>query len=533
MDKAIRDHSESDASSESSDSPVVVPLKIKYRNRVKKIAQLPEKFKRLDKVVSKKYEEFSEGKPSYTMWYLDDENELIGISDDEDYDMFKSHVKESNLPIAKVFLTRKGEEANFNPAVDDAQTVCESVIMEDVDISKLNDMKSVFESTGMKMPNDVSRLMMENIQNKLDMLLAEKTKKDTKKGKKPSKKGGKGKKGKGGKKGKQEKPKVNVEKEKEEEVKLDQSSDNDPKATDLPLSNPFKKVIKKEEPVAPEVPKEEVQNVDLKEEAIIIEAPKEVESKEPVDEAPEEVKMPSEPEAKHEFAIKAIKKVEDSPGVIHEPEVEDAICQQCGANMEGQTRYISSIETDYQICELCEVRSTHPYVFIKVRQGVEFDPKVYDNFWQKILSKYAPVFFEESDVQEAIINVAKSDTDRRVKGIDAKKASILDKNKYKEGILVTKGQEVEISWKVKNFTNRAWSEDVIVMCLQTSDILLNEQKTTTCLDKGEKGQISIKFMAPRAAFGKDVLDANFLLFDRVENKAFGEEFKVKLIPVDK
>lgn len=92
---------------------------------------MPGKFAKLTSVVKKKYEEFKEGKPTYTIRYLDEDNEFIDISDEEDYSTFKEHVQEYGITNAKLFLIAKGEEDKFNPNIDDGKTVCESVLYDE------------------------------------------------------------------------------------------------------------------------------------------------------------------------------------------------------------------------------------------------------------------------------------------------------------------------------------------------------------------------------------------------------------------
>ena len=72
------------------------------------------------------------------MSYLDEENELINISDEEDYLVFKEFVEDKGLTTAKVFLSAKGEEKNFDPAIDDNKTICESMIVDDFDRTDRN-----------------------------------------------------------------------------------------------------------------------------------------------------------------------------------------------------------------------------------------------------------------------------------------------------------------------------------------------------------------------------------------------------------
>ena len=81
-------------------------LKIKYKNKVKKVSALPDKFGKLNNIIKSKYDEFKEGKKTYTLCYVDDEDELVNISDEEDYSVFKDFVDEKHLSNAKVYLSR-------------------------------------------------------------------------------------------------------------------------------------------------------------------------------------------------------------------------------------------------------------------------------------------------------------------------------------------------------------------------------------------------------------------------------------------
>jgi hypothetical protein len=114
--------------SRSHEEPLKCTLKIKSNNRVKKVAQVPNKFKKLDELIRKKYDEFKAGKETYQICYIDDEEEQIDISDEEDYGMFLSHLKDNKIATAKVFLNRRGTEFLFDRYIDDAQTVHESVL---------------------------------------------------------------------------------------------------------------------------------------------------------------------------------------------------------------------------------------------------------------------------------------------------------------------------------------------------------------------------------------------------------------------
>lgn len=135
----------------------------------------------------------------------------------------------------------------------------------------------------------------------------------------------------------------------------------------------------------------------------------------------------------------------------------------------------------------------------------------------------------ENDLQEAIINQNKNPEDLKIKPMLAKRAQILKKDRFKDGIKAEKGKPVKIEWEVKNFTNQDWSDDVIILCLPSSDIYINEQRTNLSLKKAAKGAVGIEFILPKDTCGKDELFVDLALFDRKANKPIGEVLKVKLV----
>jgi hypothetical protein len=104
-------------------------IKLKHKNKVKKIAEIPAKLSELDEIIKKKYEQFKEGRSTYRMCYMDEENEQIDISDDEDYEVFFDYVKQQSFGIKKLFLKSRSEDKKFDPDIDDCQTVNESVVL--------------------------------------------------------------------------------------------------------------------------------------------------------------------------------------------------------------------------------------------------------------------------------------------------------------------------------------------------------------------------------------------------------------------
>lgn len=131
---------------------------------------MPDEYSNLCSIIKRKYEEFKQGKETYTILYVDEENELINVSDDEDYAVFQDY-QSSNIGTAKLFLTHRGEETDFNPLIDDTMTVNESVIM-DEDIAKLQTMRSSVDNPflGFKQEAVNNQLIMQ-IKNQLSKLM--------------------------------------------------------------------------------------------------------------------------------------------------------------------------------------------------------------------------------------------------------------------------------------------------------------------------------------------------------------------------
>jgi len=331
MIQGKRYSSESSRSHSGDEKDTRIPLKLKHKNRVKRIAHTPKKFVNLDALVRRKYDEFKKGKESYTMCYLDDENELINISDEEDYTVFKEYVKDNDLSIAKVFLTPKGEEAKFNPIIDDAQTVNESIIM-DEDYSRLQMMRSSLENPYIGQ-GGLSRELLDEIKSKLDYLVS-KEKEAKKPAKKQKKKSPKAKSKPKKKKDDKKKPKDKV---KEKEVKLERTSsveviDKHPKPKDYiaePIIVPKVEDVKIIEKV--EVKEEKPVNIEVK---VIPEIPKSAEQK---------------PEPAHEFGIQPAFKRKNEKEAVIEPEEEDAHCTECKEGLDDKIKYICSICADYYL----------------------------------------------------------------------------------------------------------------------------------------------------------------------------------------
>jgi len=59
-------------------------IKLKYKNEVKRLPQIPKNYEELHSFVKSKISPFKEGQP-FNLYYFDDENESITISDECDY----------------------------------------------------------------------------------------------------------------------------------------------------------------------------------------------------------------------------------------------------------------------------------------------------------------------------------------------------------------------------------------------------------------------------------------------------------------
>lgn len=272
-------------------------------------------------------------------------------------------------------------------------------------------------------------------------------------------------------------------------------------------------IVQENEPKSKEEKKEEKPSEKIEKE---IESPKE----------PQQIEVIEEP--KHEHSIQpAFKRIQI---VEEEKEEVGSKCKECGDDISSKTRYVSSIDPEYYICELCELKTKHEHVFIKLKNGAKLDIKAYDEFCQKMIGIFAPSLedTEQNELQEAIMNLEKENYRPNIGKLDIKKAKILNSSSFEEGIMAKRGQEIEIKWLVKNFTNREWSDDVIIICLPSSDIIVNEQKVEECLRGGDKCSVSMKFVLPKNTGNKEILGVNLCLFDQVQNKYIGEELKVNL-----
>lgn len=147
-------------------------LKIKFKNKVKKLSSIPNKFAKLNQIIKKKYEEFKEGKKSYTLCYVDDEDELVNISDEEDYSVYKDFVNEKNLSTAKLYLTHKGQESKFE--ILNNRTICESHILDETSkYSQIGQSISMMESIlpSSSIANSKAMDLLEEMQRQMRFLV--------------------------------------------------------------------------------------------------------------------------------------------------------------------------------------------------------------------------------------------------------------------------------------------------------------------------------------------------------------------------
>ncbi|CAI2362979.1 unnamed protein product [Moneuplotes crassus] len=538
------------------------PLKIKYNNRVKKIANVPNTFQKFENLVKKKYQEFSQGKHSYKVCYLDNEDDQIDISDDEDYDVFLQFVTTARPPSVKLFLNSKAEGRGFDREIDDCETVNES-ILGDTMLGSTVDRPSLMTSPVPPPGYDFSKieeykkeiemLKFEVEKNKIkNQLLEEKskivaTKKEIAKQKKAVKKVKKGSnKSKKGKVNKNKKPKpvatifdqnqdlidikdpeVHPNIEMEYKSLQSESSDDEHHSKKNESGSEVEMIQKK-----PETNK--VFDSDKEEEPLKSESdggynpcesdspkPRQNDSFELIDDRPREFS-----DSKHEHAIQPVieKPIEKIQKKI--------LCQQCKRDLTEDTRFICSIRDNYTLCELCEMHRNDGYVFIKIPKGVEFNFEVYDKFCQKMLGIYEAPSYKLEECQYAIMNTNKRKDDLKIGNMLKKKAQILNKERYREGVPFELGGFVTLNWEVKNMIHKAWSENMIFICSNDSDLTLNEQRIDSKLGAGQKGEINLKFKMPKDINGKVFLTLKMYLFDLDEQKAIGEPFVVNLVKAD-
>lgn len=480
-------------------------LKIKSNNRVKKVAQVPTRFIALDHLIRKKYDEFKAGKETYQICYIDEEDEQIDISDEEDYEMFLSHIKENGVSTAKLFLNKRGVNFCFNREIDDAQTVNESVIGENIFDSVVNSRQNFANQS---IQNSVT---LEEIKQRLAQLERFKTLESLQKEEKLAKKAEK-----------LEKKKLKEEKKAKKKTKKEVKKVSKPK--DKVKKVEVVELIEEQieiKPVEKEVP---VENTNIiKNEVVewVIEENK-VEQPNDLEIVQNEPYNPVVEEVKHEFAIQPVLK----RNVVNK-DTEETLCVECSLNVSNYSKFVCSICENYTLCEACEIKSKHDHVFIKLPVGVKLDNAAYDRFCQKMLGIYAPPAKQE--IQRAIMNPQVQKENVKISQINAKKAQILKRDKYKDGVPANRGELVSLSWEVKNLTNQPWSADMILACSDTSDLKIDEKYLDMHLGSSEKGKIEVNFIMPKNTHGQDVMNLYLYLFDREIQKPIGELFNAKLI----
>lgn len=480
-------------------------LKIKSNNRVKKVAEVPRRFMALDHLIRKKYDEFKAGKETYQICYIDEEDEQIDISDEEDYEMFLSHLKENRVSTAKLFLNKRGTEFCFNREIDDAQTVNESVIGENIFDSVVN---SRVNFANQSIQNSVT---LEEIKQRLAQLERFKTIESLQKEEKIAKKAEK-----------IEKKKLKEEKKVKKQAKKDTKKVIKPKDK-VKKTEIIEQVVEQIEAKIDEkeVPVENTNAINNDVAELVIEESKEVKP-EVIQIVQNELYNPINEEVKHEFAIQPVLKRN-----VNHKDTEEILCVECSLNVSNYSKYVCSICENYTLCEACEIKSKHDHVFIKLPVGVKLDTAAYDRFCQKMLGIYAPPAKQE--IQRAIMNPQVQKENVKISQINIKKAQNMKKDKYKDGVPANRGELVSLSWEVKNLTNQPWSGDMILACSDASDLKIDEKYLDMNLGSSEKGIIEVNFIMPKNTHGQDVMNLYLYLFDREIQKPIGELFNAKLI----
>ena len=462
-------------------------------------------------------------------------------------------------------MNKRGPEHKFNREIDDCQTVNESVMGDTI-------LGSSTERNNLKLPRledsntieeykrEIERLKVENekVRMEKEIMILKKQVEEGDKNKikkpKPVNKNKKAKKKAKVKKGKLEK-KYKEDTTKDEPVEINA----DLKEPEVQLSvemipswdsedKPIKKVsdaesdksigklddsfgAKKEDDVKqiedkvpPKIKNSSSSDYD---EEIIIEEEDKIKEKidpgfaEPAPIIPDNVRPQSFNDEKHEFSIQPVLKRKTS-------EKKQDLCWECNRILSKIPKLICSICEDYNLCEICESRTTHEHVFIKVPPGVEFNLDAYEKFCQKMLglNNEPSVDFK---TQMAIINPQIEKENIKIAPMMKKRAQNLNKDKYSNGIVVNTGELVKLSWEVKNMTNNPWSENMIMAVSNTSDLMLNEIRIENQLRSNEKGTVEVNFMMPKDLMRGQNLQLNMYLFDLDQQRPIGEFFTAKLV----
>jgi len=549
---------------------------VKYNNRVKKIANVPKSLVKFNEIIKKKYDDFDEGKDTYQLTYLDEENEQIDISDDEDYEVFLQSSKNMSGGSVKVFLNKKEGGHKFDKEIDDCQTVHESVLGDTmlgssainnfelnpfaIDYSKIEEYKRKIEF--LKAERDQALLETElfKLKNQLkgeDKKKIKSKKKELKKEMKKTKKAAKkAKKTKTSKTFKEDTTKGQFKEDielnvdlKEPEVQISVEMVPDCSSSDLSIQNeplPVKIEIdeKVESPreIKLQESKEENANDSIDEAAkkqsdfdfssdnedkklessdIVVDIPSPAELAYPNPSIIIDNRPGSFTDDRHQYAIQPVLKRKIS-------EKSQSKCCECSRSLDNDTKLICSICEDYNLCEACEIRTAHEHVFIKIPNGVEFNLEVYDKFCQKMLGLHTGPPTENKH-QAAIMNPQVQKENIKIASMMQKRAQILTKDKYAEGIPANRGESVSLSWDVKNMTNQPWTKNMIIAVSNTSDLMMNEQRIDLQLGSNEKGTVEVNFIMPQELNGLKELKLSMYLFDLENQKPIGEIFYAKLI----
>lgn len=69
-------------------------------------------------------------------------------------------------------------------------------------------------------------------------------------------------------------------------------------------------------------------------------------------------------------SMREIEQVKDgAKKIVHK----GIVCAECGERDFGGIRYNSAIFDDYDICEICEAKTAHPYLFFSIRDSSVWD----------------------------------------------------------------------------------------------------------------------------------------------------------------
>lgn len=338
------------------------------------------------------------------------------------------------MTTTKIFLNAKGEEHKFDPVNDDCQTICESVVMDDPNI-----FDSVADSNRFRPQQpDMSQAMLGMLIEKVKQLeaksqldakklekaikkekkLAKKNKKSAKKNKKSASKSAKKKSDKKTAKKAGKKPQMEIQEIMHRPAKDELTAEVDQQFKNKDIKHPIlssdenesEKEVRLEEPRTIITSTEEVEESKTRSGKTYIRKPSEKEEpkeKEPVKVEPKKelpnkippkkelpkkeepkkeasVPEPKEEENIHEFGCQPLlKRVQDIQAKEEAKEEKiDPInnCSECDTDLKDEARFICSLCGDYILCELCELRTKHEHVFIKVPKNVKFDPAMYDDF---------------------------------------------------------------------------------------------------------------------------------------------------------